>query len=420
MKVMVVGSGGREHALVWKLSQSELVDKIYALPGNPGIAEIAECADISVKDVEKIADFAQRQKIDLTVVGPEAPIVAGIADEFKKRGLNIFAPSSSAARLEGSKAFAKMFMREHGIPTAEFEIFDDPDKAEDYIKKVGAPIVVKADGLAAGKGVVVADTLQEALSAVDRIMRKKVFGDAGKKVVVERRLYGRETSYLVISDGKSFVPLAPARDYKPVYDGDKGPNTGGMGAYSPAETLTRELEKRVQKEIVIPVIEGMSKGGTPFVGVLYVGLMISEGKPYVLEFNVRFGDPETQAILRRLRSDLVEVATEAISGNLRESLQWDERPSVCVVLASEGYPLKYETGKVIEGINEAKKIEGVEIFHAGTAVKGGKLVTAGGRVLNVTAVGNDFKQARDRAYEAVDKIYFEGMHYRKDIAAEVS
>ena len=415
MKVLIVGSGGREHALAWKVAQSNRVEKVYGAPGNPGIAQIGECVEIKPTDIEKLADFAEREGIDLTIVGPEAPLVAGITDEFERRGLKVFGPSKAAAQLEGSKAFAKEMMRKFGVPTADFQVFDDPEKAKEYIRKVGAPIVVKADGLAAGKGVVVAQIVDEAIEAVDRIMVEKVFGEAGNRVVVEECLKGEEASYLVITDGERFVPLATAQDHKAVFDGDRGPNTGGMGAYSPAPVLSEEMEREVQEKVIKPILKGMAQEGMPFKGILYAGLMITEEGPKVLEFNVRFGDPEAQAILRRLEDDLVEVALSAVEGRLVEELHWRPETSICVVLASEGYPGKYEKGKVITGIEEAEKVPTVVVFHAGTAVKDGKLVTNGGRVLNVTALGKDIVEARERAYEAVKRIHFDGMHYRTDI-----
>ncbi|WP_022847118.1 MULTISPECIES: phosphoribosylamine--glycine ligase [unclassified Desulfurobacterium] len=419
MKVLVVGSGGREHALTWKISKSDRVKEIFAIPGNPGIAQIAKCIKIDPADIKAIADFAEKEKIDLTVVGPEAPLVAGIVDEFESRGLKIFGPSKEAARLEGSKAFSKEMMKAFGVPTAEFKIFDNPEEAKSYIKEKGAPIVVKADGLAAGKGVVVAQTIEEALEAIDRIMVDKVFGDAGNRVVVEECLKGEEASYLVISDGERYIPLAPAQDHKAVFDGDKGPNTGGMGAYSPAPVLSPELEEEVKRKVIEPMLKGMAARGTPFKGILYAGIMVTENKGIqVLEFNVRFGDPEAQVILRRMKTDLIELCERTIEGNLIEEIEWDERTAICVVLASRGYPGKYEKGKEITGIEEAEKIDDVVVFHAGTAIKDGKLVTNGGRVLNVTAMGKDIREAMDNVYAAVNRIHFEGMHYRKDIGAK--
>ncbi len=415
MKVLVVGSGGREHALAWKLAQSGKVSKVYGAPGNPGIAQIGQCIDIPVTEIKALADFAEKEGIDLTVVGPEAPLVAGIVDEFESRGLKIFGPSKQAARLEGSKAFAKEMMKKYGVPTADFKVFSDPEEAKRYVEEKGAPIVVKADGLAAGKGVVVAKSVEEAIEAIERIMVEKVFGSAGDKVVIEDCLFGEEASYLVITDGERFIPLATAQDHKAVFDGDKGPNTGGMGAYSPAPVLSEELESEVQERVIKPILEGMRKEGHPFKGVLYAGLMVTDEGVKVLEFNVRFGDPEAQAILRRLDSDLFDVCMSVSEGKLVDELKWKPETSICVVLASKGYPGKYEKGKVITGIEEAEKIPTVVVFHAGTKIENGKLVTNGGRVLNVTALGKDIFEARERVYRAVEKIYFEGMHYRKDI-----
>ncbi|RKQ63861.1 phosphoribosylamine--glycine ligase [Thermovibrio guaymasensis] len=415
MKVLVVGSGGREHALAWKLAQSGKVSKVYGAPGNPGIAQIGQCIDIPVTEIKALADFAEKEGIDLTVVGPEAPLVAGIVDEFESRGLKIFGPSKQAARLEGSKAFAKEMMKKYGVPTADFKVFSNPEEAKRYVEEKGAPIVVKADGLAAGKGVVVAKSVEEAIKAIEKIMVEKVFGSAGDKVVIEDCLFGEEASYLVITDGKRFIPLATAQDHKAVFDGDKGPNTGGMGAYSPAPVLSEELEREVQERVIKPILKGMRKEGHPFKGVLYAGLMVTDEGVKVLEFNVRFGDPEAQAILRRLDSDLFEVCMSVSEGKLVDELKWKPETSICVVLASKGYPGKYEKGKVITGIEEAEKIPTVVVFHAGTKIENGKLVTNGGRVLNVTALGKDIFEARERVYRAVEKIHFEGMHYRKDI-----
>jgi len=415
MKVLIVGSGGREHAIAWKVAQSSKVKEIFAAPGNPGIGKIGNCVPISPTEIDRLVEFAKEKKIDLTIVGPEAPLVAGIVDEFEKAGLKIFGPSKSAAQLEGSKAVAKEMMKKYGISTAEFKVFSNPEEAKNFVKKKGAPIVIKADGLAAGKGVTVAKTLEEALTAIDKIMVKKVFGESGNKVVIEECLKGEEASYLVITDGKNFVPLATAQDHKAVFDGDRGPNTGGMGAYSPAPILSKDMELRVQKEIVKPILKGMIEEGTPFKGILYVGLMITNDGPKVLEFNVRFGDPEAQVILRRLEDDLVEIAEKTIDGQLPNKLNWKPETSICVVLASKGYPGSYEKGKEIFGIEGAEAIPSVVVFHAGTAVKNGKLVTNGGRALNVTALGKDIKEAREIVYKAVEKIHFEGMHYRKDI-----
>ncbi len=422
MKVLVVGGGGREHALVWKIAQSPKVEKIFAAPGNAGIAEEpkVECVNISATDIQGLKDFALKNRVDLTVVGPEEPLVKGIVDEFQREGLVIFGPTKEAAMLEGSKAFAKRFMRELGIPTANFEVFDDPEEAKKYIKAKGAPIVVKADGLAAGKGSIVCRTLEEALAAVDRIMVKKAFGEAGNRVVVEEFMKGEEASFIVISDGERVVPLASSQDHKPVYDNDEGPNTGGMGAYSPAPVVSQEVFDRTMNEIVYPTIKGMKNKGVPFKGVLYVGLMVIEDKyPKVVEFNVRFGDPEAQPILMRMKTDIVDAIMASIDGNVETcGIDYTPEAAVCVVMASGGYPGKYEKGKIIHGLDEVSKMEKVKVFHAGTKKVDGKFVTNGGRVLGVTALGSDIKQAIERAYEAVSKITWDKVHYRRDIGAK--
>ncbi len=422
MKVLVVGGGGREHALVWKIAQSPKVERVYAAPGNAGIAEEpkTECVDIPANDLEALRDFALKKGIDLTVVGPEEPLVKGIVDLFEEAGLVIFGPRKDAAILEGSKAFAKNFMKEMGIPTAEFEVFEDADEAKRYIRSKGAPIVVKADGLAAGKGSIVCKTVDDALEAVDRIMVDRVFGDAGNRVVVEEFMKGEEASFIVITDGENIVPLASSQDHKPVYDNDEGPNTGGMGAYSPAPVVTEEIYQKTMEEIVIPTIEGMKKKGVPFKGVLYVGLMIIDDKqPKVLEYNVRFGDPEAQPILMRMKSDIVDALTASIEGRLNECrIEYTPEAAVCVVMASGGYPGKYEKGKVIHGLDEVAKMEKVKVFHAGTRKVDGSFVTNGGRVLGVTALGDGIKEAIQRAYDAVSKITWEKVHYRRDIGAK--
>ncbi len=419
MKVLVVGQGGREHALAWKIAQSPKVERVFVAPGNAGIAEEPKtcCVDIPASELEALRDFALKEKIDLTVVGPEEPLVRGIVDVFEEAGLVIFGPRREAAILEGSKAFAKNFMKEMGIPTAEFEVFDDPDRAKDYIRSKGAPIVVKADGLAAGKGSIVCKTVEEALNAVDRIMVERVFGSAGDKVVVEEFMRGEEASFIVITDGEHVVPLASSQDHKPVYDNDEGPNTGGMGAYSPAPVVTQEVFDRTMNEIVYPTIRGMRERGVPFKGVLYVGLMIIDDKyPKVLEYNVRFGDPEAQPILMRMTSDLVDAILASIEGGLDKcTIEYTDEASVCVVMASGGYPGKYEKGKVITGLEDVAGMDKVKVFHAGTKKVDGKFVTNGGRVLGVTALGTGIKEAIDRAYEAVSKISWEGVHYRRDI-----
>lgn len=416
MKVLVVGSGGREHALVWKLSQSPLVKKIFCAPGNGGIAKLAECVDIKAGDIEALAAFAEKEKIDLTVVGPEDPLVKGIVDAFTEKGLRIFGPTKKAARLEGSKAFAKELMRKYNIPTADFAVFTDPEEAKHYVKQKGAPIVVKADGLAAGKGVIPARSIEEALEAIDLIMVKKAFGSAGEKIVIEEFLEGEEASYLVFSDGEHVVTFPSAQDHKPIYDDDKGPNTGGMGAYSPAPVVTPEVEKHIMQDIIYPTIKGLAAEGCPYKGVLYAGLIIKDGKAKVLEFNCRFGDPEAQPLLIRLKTDLVEVLNAVIDGNLKDkTLDIDPRPSVCVVMASQGYPASYKKGKLISGLDKLEDRTDIMVFHAGTAYKDGGFYTNGGRVLGVTALGNSLPEAIAQAYDAVKQISWEGAYYRRDI-----
>jgi len=416
VKVLVVGGGGREHVLVWKVLSSPHVDQVLAAPGNAGIGEVAECADVEAEDIDGLIRLAEGERVDLTIVGPEAPLALGIVDRFREAGLKIFGPTKEAAKIESSKVFAKELMAKYGIPTARFEVFDDPNRARDYIRKAGTPIVVKADGLAAGKGSIVCRTLDEAYGAVERIMEEKEFGDAGNLIVVEEMLVGEEASILAITDGEAIKPFLPSQDHKPVYDGDRGPNTGGMGAYAPAPVVTEEVARTVMEGILRPAVEGMAKEGTEYRGVLYAGLMITREGPKVLEFNCRFGDPESQAVLPLFEGDLVEVLEATIEGRLEEAeVRNSQGAAVCVVLASGGYPGKYEKGKVIEGLDELENMEDVLVFHAGTAKRDGKLVTNGGRVLGVTALGPDIPRAIERAYEAVAKVHFEGMHYRRDI-----
>ncbi len=416
MKVLVVGGGGREHALVWKLMQSPSVDKVYCAPGNAGISEIAECIDIDPANVDALLDFVKYNWIDLTVVGPEVPLTAGIVDAFVKEKRTIFGPDAVGAQLEGSKIFAKDFMKRYGIPTAEYKVFSSYIHAEEYVRLKGAPIVIKADGLAAGKGVIVAETVDEALDALKLIMKDKAFGDAGNKVVVEQCLRGEEASFMIITDGKTVVPLANSQDHKAIFDGDKGPNTGGMGAYSPAPIVTKSLESDIMQSIIDPVIKGLSRERINFRGVIYVGVMVCDGKPYVLEFNCRFGDPEAQPILMRLESDLFELLKATAEGRLGEvEVSWKEDVSMCVVLASKGYPGPYEKGTPIKGLDSFTDDKDVVVFHAGTSLKKGEVVTAGGRVLGVTALGKDIKTAKNNAYKAIEKINFNGMQCRKDI-----
>src|SRR5512147_1938360 len=381
MKVLVVGGGG-EHALVWKIAQSPRITKIYAAPGNAGIAQLAECAPVKAEDIAGLVAFARSKAIDLTVVGPEGPLSKGIVDEFAKAGLRAFGPSGKAAEIEASKRFAKDLMKKYNIPTAEYGVFIDKAAAEAYVREKGAPIVVKADGLAAGKGVVVAETVEEALKALDLIMTEKAFGAAGNRVVIEECLKGEEASFMAFSDGKTVVPMASSQDHKRVFDGDKGPNTGGMGAYSPAPVVTRKLERKVMDTIMIPTVRAMEKEGRLFKGVLYAGLMIENGEAKVLEFNARFGDPETQPIMARLETDLITIIEDIIEERLaRTDISWKPASAVCVVMASGGYPGNYEKGRVITGLEQAAKQKNVIVFHSGTAGKNGRIVTDGGRVL---------------------------------------
>lgn len=419
MKVLIVGGGGREHALAWKVSQSPRVEKIYAAPGNAGISGLAECVSIKSEDIPALALFAKDKSIDLTIVGPETPLSMGIVDEFARHGLKAFGPSRLAAEIEASKSFAKDLMKKYHIPTAEYEVFTDRDQAVSYVMRKGAPLVIKADGLAAGKGVVVAGTVEEAVSALDMIMSKKAFGRAGERVVVEECLKGEEASFMAFTDGRTVLPMASAQDHKRVFDGDKGPNTGGMGAYSPAPVVTKKIERQVMEEIMIPTVRAMEKEGRTFKGVLYAGLMIHDGKAKVLEFNARFGDPETQPVLARLDTDLIEIIEAILSGTLSKvEVKWKPEFAVCVVMASAGYPGGYDKGKEIKGLDKAAARKGVVVFHAGTATKDGKIVTDGGRVLGVTGIGPKIAAAIDNAYAAVHDIYFEGAHYRKDIGAK--
>jgi phosphoribosylamine--glycine ligase len=419
MKVLVIGGGGREHALVWKIAQSPKVSQIFCAPGNAGIAKLAQCVPIGAEDIVALADFAQREGIDLTVVGPEAPLCAGIVDEFQRRGLRIFGPTKSAAEIEGSKVFCRQLLAKWRIPSPKFAAFDDPNEAKSYIRRQGAPIVVKADGLAAGKGSIVCSTLDEALRAVDRIMVEREFGDAGKRIVVEEFLIGREASVMVFTDGRTVKPMLPSRDHKRLLDNDQGPNTGGMGAYCPVPDIDASLYDEIVETIMKPTIAALAAEGRPYKGVLYGGLMLTKEGPKVLEFNCRFGDPETQAVLPLLDADLVDICESVIDERLHEvDVRWKDGACICVVMASAGYPGAYEKGKVITGIEEAESEEGVIIFHAGTSWQDGQLVTAGGRVLGVTATGRDFDEAAKKVYRAVSKIHFDGAHYRRDIRSK--
>jgi phosphoribosylamine--glycine ligase len=416
MKVLVVGGGGREHALIWKIAQSPKVSKIYCAPGNAGISAQAAIVPIKANDLNGLLEFALKEKIDLTVVGPEDPLARGIVDLFESKGLSIFGPSQKAAEIEGSKAFAKEMMKKYSIPSASFEIFEGREEAMAYVRRNGAPVVVKADGLAAGKGVIICKTIEEAIRSVDQIMVEKVFGEAGNRVVIEEYLAGEEASYIAFTDGKTILPLASSQDHKPVFDGDRGPNTGGMGAYSPAPVVTDRVHERIVEKILRPVIQCMGEEGRTYKGVLYAGIMICEGVPKVLEFNARFGDPETQPVLMRMKGDIVPILEACMKGNLSQSvIEWDKRASVCVVMASGGYPGDYEKGKVIKGLEEVSRMKDVFVFHAGTALKDGQMVTNGGRVLGVTGLGRDIPKAIEKTYQAVKKISWDGVHYRTDI-----
>jgi phosphoribosylamine--glycine ligase len=415
MKILVVGSGGREHALAWKLAQSKRIQVVMVAPGNGGTALDVRMKNVAITDPVALADFAQQEQVTLTVVGPEAPLAAGIVDIFRERGMNIFGPTRKAAQLESSKDFAKAFMERHGIPTARYQTFSDAAAAHRYIDEQGAPIVIKADGLAAGKGVVVAMTLEEAHGAIDMMLSDNRFGDAGARVVVEEFLEGEEASFIVMVDGKNILPLATSQDHKRLLDQDQGPNTGGMGAYSPAPIVTPELHARVMREIIQPTVQGMAKDGIPYTGFLYAGLMIdAEGHPKTLEFNCRMGDPETQPIMARLKTDLVSVMEHAIAGTLNDiELDWDRRTALGVVMAASGYPDAPRKNDVIKGIPE--ETEHSMTFHAGTALENKTLTTQGGRVLCVVGLGDSVRVAQKHAYEALDKIHFDGMQFRRDI-----
>ncbi len=414
MKVLVVGNGGREHAIAWKISQSPLVKALYCAKGNAGTSKIAINIPIEPTNIKALADFAEKEGIDFTVVGPEAPLVAGIVDEFERRGLKVFGPSQRASMLEGSKAFAKEFMQKYGIPTAEFHVFDEPQKAKSFIKDFGVPVVIKADGLASGKGVAVCKSYEEAMQAIESLMVRKSLGEAGSKVVVEEYLEGEEASYIVMLNGDMYVPLPTSQDHKRLLDGDMGPNTGGMGAYSPNPFVDESVEKAIREQIVERVIKGLKEEGIYYRGFLYVGLMLTSRGPKVLEFNARLGDPEAQPLLMRIKGDFLEVLLNFYKGK-SVSLEVDERYTLCVVLASKGYPEKPEDGKEITGLEEVESLEDIVLFHAGTELRNGKVYTKGGRVLNVCAWGKDLKDAREKAYDAIKRISFEGMHYRKDI-----
>ena len=425
MRVLIVGSGGREHALAWKVAQSPLVSKLYCAPGNAGMASLGECADIKPTDIPGVLDFARDKRIDLAIIGPESPLIAGMADEFRSAGIPTFGPSAAAAAIEGSKVFAKGLMAKYDIPGAEYRAFDNPDEACAYIERLAGgseelPIVVKADGEARGKGVFVCSRKDKALQAIRTIMVEKVFGASGDRVVIEERLEGQEASLVVITDGENAVPLTPVQDYKRIGDSDTGANTGGMGCYSPVPAVPPELYDQVLDTIIKPTIQAMRKEGRTYTGVLYTGIILTRDGPKTLEFNCRFGDPETQVALPLLESDLVEIIQASLAGSL-DSLEVKcyNGCAVCVVVASGGYPGHYETGKPISGLQAAGAVEGVIVFHAGTKLQDGQILTSGGRVLGVSALGDTYRTAIDRAYEVAGKICFENMHYRRDIGARV-
>ncbi len=424
MKVLIVGSGGREHALCWKLGSSPRITKIYVAPGNAGTAAEATNVPIAATDKSGIVRFAKENQIDLVVVGPEAPLVAGLVDDLQAAGIRAFGPSKAAAELEGSKVFCKNLLHTADVPTASYQTFRNAESASRYIKDLypetdaSVPVVVKADGLASGKGVIVCSNRREALDAIDRIAARREFGEAGKELIIEERLFGQEASVLAITDGSTILTLPAAQDHKPAYDGDKGPNTGGMGAYCPTPLVDEAMMSKIESDILVPVVHAMKRARRPFRGVLYAGLMLTSAGPKVLEFNTRFGDPECQPLLMRLESDLLDILEAVVLGKLDQidPPKWSPDPSICVVMASEGYPGEYETGRVISGLDRAAEIEGVKVFHAGTTLRDGQVVTDGGRVLGVTAMGNSISGAKLRAYQAVKEIRWTGAWCRKDIS----
>jgi len=417
MDVLLIGSGGREHALAWKLRQSKRLGKLYIAPGNAGTAQCGQNVEIRDSDIPALVGFAREKRVGLVVVGPEEPLAKGIVEVMEASGIKAFGPTGGAAQLEADKAFAKQLMRSAAVSTAEGRVFDRFSDAKAYIASRDEPVVIKAAGLAKGKGVIVCDDPADGILAAEKIMVDRIFGDAGDRIVVEDKLLGEETSILAFVDGHSIYVMETSQDHKPIGDGDTGPNTGGMGAYSPAPVVTEAMMDRITREILVPAVDAMNRNGTPYKGVLYAGLMITSGGPRVLEFNVRFGDPETQPILLRLQSDLLEVCLAVCEGKLEDvTLRWDPRPAVCVVMASGGYPDEYAKGKVITGLKEAAELPDVVVFHAGTAPRNGDVVTSGGRVLGVTALGETIAAAKTRAYEAVDRIGFEGAYFRRDIA----
>lgn len=421
MRLLIVGSGGREHALAWKLAQSDRVTELVSAPGNPGMAELGRTVPVAIDDLEGLARLAEDESIDLTLVGPEVPLVAGIGDLFSARGLRVFGPSKAAAEIEGSKVFCREVARRHGVPMAEGESFDDPDAAIDYARTIAAPVVVKAEGLAAGKGVLICAGHREAQTAIDQIMRDRAFGDSGSRVVVEEFLEGNETSMFCLTDGEARVILEPAQDYKRALDGDRGLNTGGMGSYSPVPWLEATVREQAVREIVEPLLDGLASEGRPYSGCFYTGLMITDKGPRLIEVNCRFGDPETQVLLPRLHTDLAELLSACVDRELgSQRIEWSGEACVSVVVASAGYPQSAAESVRIAGIGGAEDLDGVAVFHAGTARTDGRLVSNGGRVLNVTALGPSIPAARQRAYEAVGKIKMDGMHVRSDIAEGVS
>jgi phosphoribosylamine--glycine ligase len=416
MKILIVGGGGREHALAHKISQSKHADKIYCAPGNGGISQIAQCVDIKATDIKKMVDFAEKEKIDLTVVAPDDPLVLGMVDELEKRGLAAFGPNKAAAIIEGSKVFSKNLMKKYDIPTAQYEVFDDSHAAIEYLKDKQYPIVIKAEGLALGKGVIIAQSFSEAKEAIENIMQGKVFGSAGERVVIEQFLVGTEVSVLAFTDGKTIIPMVSAQDHKKVYDGDKGPNTGGMGAFSPSRIYGKETESYCMEKIFIPTMNAMKSEGRTFKGILYFGLIITDDGVYVIEYNCRFGDPEAQAVLPRLKGDIIEIFSAVIEERLSDvEIKWDEKAAACVVMASGGYPGKYNTNFKINGIDNAEKGDNVIVYHAGTKKLDDDFYTAGGRVLGVTSMGDSLDDAIKGAYNAVGKITFENAYFRKDI-----
>jgi len=416
MKVLVIGSGGREHALTWAIAKDKKVKKIFCAPGNAGTSEIAENVSISAENIDELLKFAKENDIDLTVVGPEVPLINGITDVFEEAGLKIFGPDKDASQLEGSKSFTKNLLKKNNIPTASFFETDLPEKAKEFIKNTKYPVVIKADGLAAGKGVIICANKEEANKAIEDIMIKKIFGKSGERIVIEEFLKGEEASILAFTDGNTILTLPPSQDHKKIYDDDKGPNTGGMGAYAPTPLITKKLEEKIIKKVLYPTLEGLKREGIIYKGIMYAGLMIVDGEPFVLEYNVRFGDPETQAVLPLLKSNIIDLFFSTIEGNLKnEKIEINDKYAINVVLASKGYPGAYEKGKVIKGLEYFKGREDMIVFHAGTTKKGNEILTSGGRVLNVTAIDNEIESAINKVYSEINKINFEGMYFRTDI-----